>query len=186
MTLRHGKATPISNLDLGVGTAPKSPLRALAGQGAAGRLVIDEGYVTVDATTDVDSTYQLVRVPSNAVIKQVWFESEAQTAGKFEIGVYYATDGQLQGKATSLLEANAIYDNFFASDIDCASAVNREDITNLAGHYTLDLRAEPIWQAAGLTADPGGNIDIVATVHTTAVTTGTGKLGIQVAYTIPV
>ena len=37
--------------------------------------------------------------------------------------------------------------------------------------------------ALGLTSDPKCNIDIVATVKTTAVTTGTGKFGIKVQYT---
>jgi hypothetical protein len=57
------------------------------------------------------------------------------------------------------------------------------DIINESGTYTLDKRIQPLWQALGLTADPGGNIDIVATVVTTAVTTGTGKFGISVLYT---
>lgn len=185
MAVVHGKTTPISNLDLGVGSAPKTPLRALAGQGAAGRLVVDEGYVVVDAFASVDSTYQLVRVPTNAVIKQLWFESEAQIAGKFEIGVYYSSDGQI-GKPLTILEAAAIVDDFFASDIDCASAVARIDKTNANSKYTLDLRNQPLWQALGVASDPGGTFDIALTVHTTAVTTGTGKAGIQVAYTIPV
>jgi hypothetical protein len=108
--------------------------------------------------------------------------SEAQTAGKFDLGAYYATDGVI-GKTNALLAAAAIDQDFFATAIDCASAVTPTEVINESGTNTLDKRIQPLWQALGLTADPGGNIDIVATVVTTAVTTGTGKFGISVLYT---
>ena len=135
------------------------------------------------ASSSADATYQLVRVPSDAVIKQIVFESEAQTAGKFDLGVYYASDGSKDGIPTSLLAAAAIDQDFFATVIDCASAVLETIVTNESATYTLDKRNQPIWQAAGLSADPKCNFDIVATVKTTAVTTGTGKFGISVLFT---
>ena len=71
---------------------------------------------------------------------------------------------------------------FLATVIDCASAVVPTEVVNESGTYTLDKRKQPLWQAVGLSADPGGYFDIVATVKTTAVTTGTGKFGVRVAY----
>jgi len=65
-------------------------------------------------------------------------------------------------------------------DIDCASAVAPTDKTNSGGTYTIDKRGKQLWDALGLTSDPGGYFDIVAVVHTTDVTTGTGKMQIRV------
>lgn len=177
MAVDHVKSTPVTNAD-----AVNPAIANTAGGGGPARLHYAEGYATAVASSSEDATYQLVRLPSTAKVKRIVFESEAQTAGKFDLGVYYATDGRV-GKATSLLAAAAIDQDFFATVIDCASAVARTDVTNESTTYTLDKRTQPLWQAAGLSADPGGNIDIVATVKTTAVTTGTGKFGIGVEYT---
>jgi hypothetical protein len=71
------------------------------------------------------------------------------------------------GKPTALLAAARSTQDFFATAIDCASAVAPTDVTNESGTYTIDKRNQPIWQAVGLTTDPGGYFDIVATVVTT-------------------
>jgi len=39
------------------------------------------GYATAVAASSVDATYQICRVPSNAKVKSVILESEAQGAG---------------------------------------------------------------------------------------------------------
>lgn len=176
MAVDHVKSTFITNADA-------SPAIAnTAGEGGAAPLKYIDGYATAVASSSVDATYQLVRIPSNAKVKKIIFESQAQTAGTFDIGLYYATDG-LGGKPAALLAAAAIDQDFFASAIVCSSAVLPTDVTNESLTYTLAKRAQPIWQAVGLTSDPGGNFDIVATVVTTAVTTGTGLMGISVSYT---
>lgn len=167
----HVKSTIITNLDA---TPPVTPT---AGEGAFAHLKHVDGFATVLAASVADSTYQLCRIPSNCKVKRLVFESEAQGAGKVDIGLYYATDGRI-GKPTSLLAANAIDQDFFATVIDLASAVKETIVTNESGSYTVDKRNQPIWQAVGLSVDPGGNFDIVATVKTTDVTTGTGKIGL--------
>lgn len=175
MAVDHVKSTPITNLD----ASPR--VVSNTGMGAPGDLKNVEGSAVAVASSSADATYQLVRIPSNAKVKNIRFESAAQGAGKFDLGLYYATNGEL-GKATSLLAAAAIDQDFFATDIDAASAVAITDVTNESGSYTIDKRNQPIWQAVGLSSDPGGFLDIVATVHTTAVTTGTGRLGVSVDY----
>lgn len=177
MAVDHVKSTPITNLD----AVPR--VANTAGEGGAGELKVLDSYATAVASSSVDATYQLWRVPSTAKIKAIIFESEAQTAGKFDIGAYYATDGSKADAATSLLAAAAIDQDFFASVVDCAALVARTDITNESATYTLAKRIQPLWQALGLSADPKCNIDIVATVVTTAVTTGTGKFGGTLFYT---
>lgn len=166
----------------GITNSDASPRVAnTAGEGGPSRLSYVDGYVTVSAAAAAGSTYCLVRLPSFAKVKRVLFESEAQGAGKFHLGAYYASAGPDQPHNAA--NAGAVIDaDFFASLIDCASAVAVTDVTNESGTNTLALRVKPLWEALGLSADPGGKIDIVATVNTTDVTTGTGKLGVAVEY----
>lgn len=178
MAVDHVKATAITNLDATPAT------RATAGEGGAAPLMHVMGFATAVASSSVDATYQLVRVPSNCKVKQLIFESEAQGAGAFDIGVYYATDLSNALGVAALLAAAAINQAFFATAVNCAAIVLPTDETNQNALYTIDKRNQPLWKAVGLATDPGGNFDIVATVKTTAVTTGTGKLGASVTYTV--
>lgn len=177
MTTEALKSTPITNLDA------TPPAASTSGEGAAGVLRSLDAYVTISASMAATSTYRLVRLPSNAKVKAVWFESAAQGAGKFNLSVYYSdstTDGTPADKTGVIVPTTG--DQFFASDIDCASAVAITNETNESGNYTVDKRAQPLWQALGLASDPGGFFDVVAVIHTTDVTTGTGKLAVRVDY----
>lgn len=179
MAVDHVKSTPVTNLD----AIPA--VQNSAGEGGPGYTQTVIGSAVAVASSSADSTYQLVRIPSNAKVSQVRFESGAQGAGAFDIGVYYATNGRSgPSKATSLLAADAIDQDFFATVIDCASAVAITDITNESGTNTLVKRVQPLWEALGLSTDPMCMFDIVATVKTTAVTTGTGRLGVSVDFVI--
>lgn len=175
------KSTAITNLD----ATPIVP--STAGEGASAYLKTVEGFVTAVAADAAGSTYRLVRFPSNAKIKSVVFTSEAQGAGKVQLGVYYSdstTDGTSVANQGVVVPTTGV--NFFANDIDLTSAVQptEEVFQNMAtgGANNLSLANQPIWQALGLTSDPGGFMDLVATVHTTAITTGTGRLGVSVRY----
>jgi hypothetical protein len=70
MAVDHVKSTVITNLD----ASPRS-LRPPAKGGMAPLKHID-GYATAVASSSVDATYQLVRVPSNAKIKSIRFEAK--------------------------------------------------------------------------------------------------------------
>lgn len=176
MTTEALKSTSITNLD----TTP--PLASTTGEGAAGVLRSLNAYMTPSASMAALSTYQFVRIPTNAKVKHIYLESAAQGAGKVNVGLYYSTstkDGTpVDKQGTVVASASALY----ATDVDLASAVAMTDITNESGSYTVDKRNQPAWQAAGLTSDPGGYFDVVATVHTTDITTGTGKIGIEVQF----
>ena len=179
MTTEALKSTSITNLD----ATPVT--RNTTGEGGPGFLRSVSGHVTISASMAAGSTYRLVRLPSNAKVKQVLFESEAQGAGKFNLSAYYSdstVDGTQPAKQGVIVPTTG--DQFWASDIDCASAVALQDKTNESGNYTLALRNKALWDALGLTSDPGGFIDVVAVVHTTDVTTGTGKLGVTVNYVL--
>lgn len=173
MTVDHVKSTPITNLDA-------TPMvQNTNGEGGSGSLVNVSGSNVAVASSSVDATYRFVRVPTSAKIKRIAITSQAQAAGKLDIGVYYPTTGKT-GKAD--LAANAVDQDFFATAVDCAAAVQPTDVTNESGTYTLDKWNKPLWEAVGLTTDPGGYFDIVGTVVTTAVTTGTGIWGLSVDF----
>lgn len=141
-----------------------------AGAGAPAGVQSVDDYATPSAAASVTSTYRIVRVPTTAKIKAVFLESEAQGAGKFNVGVYAPNGGAV------------VSVSLFAAAVDCAAAVLPTNVTNSGGSYTLDKRKQPLWQAAGAASDPGGFYDIALTCVTTAVTTGTGKTGLKVDY----
>jgi hypothetical protein len=153
-----------------------------AGEGAGATLKCVTGIATGVASSSIDATYQFVRVPSNAKIKRIQFQTQTQTAGAGDVGVYYATDG-IGGRPTSLLVANAIDRDFFAAAASLTTTTAQDLTENpIAAAYTPALRNQPLWQAVGLTSDPGGNFDIVLSL-TTAITTGTGIMVMDVYYT---
>lgn len=176
MAVDHVKSTYITNMDASPAIPPT------AGEGGPAPLKsVSSGSVVAVASSSQDATYQFCRVPSNSKIKTIFFESQAQAGGTMDIGLYYATDGE-GGKPTSLLAANAIDQDFFASAVALTSLSQPTNVTNESGTYTPDKQVQPLWQAVGLTSDPGGYFDIVGTV-VGAITTGTGKMGMQVQYT---
>ena len=183
----HLKSTAVTNLDA------TPVVTSTAGEGLSGRARAVGGYITTGTLDDVLTTYQFCRVPTHARVKQVLFESEAQAAGKVQLGVYYSTsltDGtvaanQLSTGAPKVVTSSGSTSqvNFFSGDIDCASAIVQTDYTYFGTALnTLDKRNKRLWDACGLLVDPGGYFDIVGTVHTTTVTTGAAKMGVCVIY----
>ena len=86
--------------------------------------------------------------------------SGAQAAGMFNVGVYRTNR-----------DGGAVVDvDLFGSAIDLGAAVVDSEISNESTEYTIAKRAQPLWQAAGLSADPGGHLDIALTCVTEAVT----------------
>jgi hypothetical protein len=157
------------------------------GFGAQGYMRTISGSVVPLAGDAALSTYRMVRVPTNAVIKQVLLASQAQGAGAVDIGVYYS-DSTIDGTPASLqgLVVPTTGKTFFASQISLASAVAQTDETFQnaanAGSYAENMINKRLWDALGLLTDPGGQFDIVLTVDTTAVTTGTGNVSLTVNF----
>ena len=171
MAVDHVKATDLTNDEASPRIAGK------VGRNAPGVMRISSGSATALASSSADATYQLVRLPPEAIVKAIWFQSDAQGAGKFDLGCYYSDD-------LTPLAADAIDQDFFATVIDCAAAVVRTEVTNESTTYTIAKQQQQLWEALGLSTNPNRFIDIVATVKTTAVTTGTGVLGIDVYWTL--
>lgn len=178
----HLKAAQITALDA---TQPKGDVQS-AGAGAPARTITISGSVTTVSADAAGSTYQLVRIPTTAIVKYVGFSAQAMTAGKVQLGVYYS-DATDDGTPAALrgVVVPTVGVNFFANDIDCTSAVAQTDETfqnaASAGSYAQGAINKRLWDALGLTADPGGYFDIVATCHTTGITTG-APISLQVEY----
>lgn len=171
----HLKSAQITALDT---VQPGGDITS-TGYGAPGMLRSVSGFVTTVSGDASGSTYQMVRVPTNASIKQVLFSVQAMSAGAFDIGVYYSTssiDGTPAGNTTLTVVPGTSSKTFFASQISAASAVAQTDETfqNAATStaYQQSQLNKRLWDALGLATDPGGFFDIVCTCDTTAVTTG--------------
>jgi hypothetical protein len=147
------------------------------GRGGAGIVREVNGYfASVTASLSATSVIRMVEVPAHAVMSALRFASAAQGAGKFDIGLYRTNK-----------DGGAVVDqDFFATDVDCASAVVLTDVLNESTTNTLAKQMQPLWQAAGMSTEPapGTMLDVCLTVHTTDVTTGTGAVGIKAAYVI--
>lgn len=163
MTTEALKTSVITNLDA------NPPVRASAGKGAAGVVREIDGALTVTDTKTAGSTYRMVRIPSNAKVKHVraWLQA-AVTTFTADIGLYYSSsdyDGTQDDLQSDVIDAD-----FFGSAVALAAIVTPTDYTHESAVYTAADRLLPIWEAAGLSADPGGFFDIALT--TTATTDG--------------
>ena len=182
----HLKATALTNLDA-------SPiLEPNPGVGGPGVMRVTDGFITALAGDATTTTYQLVRVPSNVIVKDIKFASQAQGAGAVELGWYYSTsttDGTAASNQNTNGTPKAISAAFVAAEFSIASAVPLAGVTdggalNSTGNTAYNLYQEPLWQMLALSSDPGGYFDFVATVNTTAITTGTGVIYAAVSWTI--
>lgn len=143
--------------------------------GGPARLQEDGGYLdSVPAALSITSVIRLCQVPSNARVSSVLFASGAQTAGKFDLGLY-----QTNANGGAVVDAD-----LFASAIDCASAVKQTEMIDESGEFTIAEMFKPLWQVLGLTSDPKRMYDVAATVVTTDVTTGTGAIMAKIRFVV--
>lgn len=157
-------------------TAREATPPTVSSPGAGGQGVKKHvsGYLaSVTASLSATSVIRMCELPSNAVVTAVHFQSAAQGGGTFDIGVYRNND-----------DGGAVVDaDFFASAVAVTSAVARTDVTNESAVNTLAKQMQPLWQAAGLSTDPGGTLDVALTVATD-ITTGTGAVKVDVTYVV--
>lgn len=177
MAVVNLKSTPITNRDavppvINDGRLERGALRSAVGSITAG--AADTGGATYAAGT----TYVLASLPSSAMVRNVLLSCAALTSGVVSIGVGRNTKDSSGNAYPTAIGATATA--LFASAQSVASALSKSNVTNQSGNYTLTKQEQPLWQAAGLTTDPGGTLDIVVLV-TTSLTAG-GLLGLEVQY----
>lgn len=170
----HLQSAAIAGYDASPATKPAG------GAGGYGFLEEVSGTVTTVTADTTSSTYQLVRVRSDCYVKNVILDCGAMsTSAALNIGVWYS-DNTADFPTNPSLPGTVINATLFASAVSVSSAVRASDVTNQSGNYTIDLRLEPLWQAAGLNSDPGGYFDIVAQ-PSSAITAG-ALLGVSVRF----
>src|SRR5258708_8679223 len=110
MTVENLKSTAITNLDA------TPPTIASGGRGSATRLKsVNETILPVTAKT-APSTYQMVRIPSAAVVKHVLVQAAAATDFDADSGLYFSdskTDGTLVANQGLVIDSD-----FFATACD--------------------------------------------------------------------
>lgn len=131
------------------------------------------GVGLLEVSTSVDQTHILrfVSVPSNAVVREVNLYCDAvAVGGAMDVGVYRTTD-----------DGGAVVDvDLFASAQVVTTALVRSNVAHESGQYDISELGLPLWQAAGMSADPGGWLDVAGTVTTDM--GGAGTLGLDVVY----
>lgn len=167
MAVVNVKSTIITNRDA-------IPLVLTSDYISGGALKEAQGYAQATNGDSATSKYRLTTMPSNARLASLIFQCQALgAAAKLDIGAYYPTSQA--GVAGAVISAN-----FFAAVLDVAAAVAPVDILNSAGNATLDLQEKRLWELLGLASDPGGNIDLVATVNVAIA--ATGKLSLKARF----
>lgn len=180
MTTEIVKSTDITNRDA------TPPVRSTSGKHGAYSPVVQEGSAAIanGVTAAGASYYRLARIPSNAVVKKVeaWLDA-AGTTITGDIGIYYSSQASDEtGLSTGL--TGVINSDHFASAVALAAVVTPTDYTFEAGTYLYADTQKEVWQASGgLTADPGGEVDVVFTLTSTA--GSAAVVNMRVTYTMP-
>jgi len=180
------KSASITNLDA-------LPIVAnTIGEGGPGDLRCVSDFVTAVVGDSIGSIYRLVRIPTNAKIKQVLLTyTTASTAGATDIDIAFSDSASesaaYQGFAGGIVQLTGPVDNkLFGSAKSLTAILANADQTYSNGFLPAHANL-PLWQvlvnlgATQFTSDPGGYFDIVAKL-TTALTVTAGPLGVTCYY----
>lgn len=163
----HLKSTPVTN-------ATATPRVINNPNIAGGNVRRAAGAITGSASDSIGSTYRYCRVPSNAVVKCVKYWSAASGAtGQVAIGLYQTAEN-----------GGAVVDaDLFGSGIDPGGgAIAALDVTHESGEYTFAESLLPLWQVIGLSADPGREYDVTATVSEAIADAVSSKIEVEWVY----
>jgi len=139
-----------------------------AGGSQGGVLKEMVGTLETNADDSSASVYRMVQVPSNCRVSQVLlYTDDLGTTGTMDIGIYQTTQN---GGA----EVDA---DHFASAVDVnAAALNAVDVTHESGVFGLEDAEKPLWEALGLSSDPGIMYDVCVTLRAAITAAGTVTL----------
>jgi hypothetical protein len=165
MSLVDRKSTSLTNRDA-------SPRMNNPAHLQGGTRMQARGTFEIANPQNIGSVFRFCQVPTNATINSIRLFCDAITSAAADVGLYRSTenggavvDVDAYASAQTLATANLV-------GIEVAfEARNIDKIENL------------VWQDAGLTADPGGVLDIAATL--TAAAAAAGTLSFLVDYTVP-
>lgn len=137
-------------------------------------LLVAYGTVAVANLDSIGSKYIFCSLPSNAMVADVKLTSaDIGTTFAADFGIYKNTqDG---GAAVDV--------DLFGSAVSLnGGALSKSSITHESTVYPYTSRNMPLWQALGLSADPGLIYDVVATA--TAASDAAGTMLLEVEYTV--
>lgn len=128
---------------------------------------------TVEAANgdSIGSTFRFFRVRSSDVVSALKLYCDAITSGAADVGLY-----------DTLENGAAVVDaDFFASAQSIASAIKTgTEIQHESDVFNIDDVNKRVWEALGLTADPGKEYDVVATLTAAAAAAGTITLVMEI------
>lgn len=135
----------------------------------------------VDAGTQI----RLCSVPSSARVSDLFYARETLGTSALDIAVWYPTDIPQGGENVPAVsnEAVLISSSAFVTNITGTDAgIDWTSGMGLATAPTLQARTQPLWQALGLSEDPGIDLDLGFTVRTA--TAEQGYVGMRVRYVL--
>ncbi len=145
------KSGPVTNRDA-------TPRVAVNGNLIGGRIRESVGTIETTGTDSAGSKYILAGgIPSSARVTDVLLSCDGNnTAGAMDIGVYKST-----GDGGAVVDAD-----FFASAQALGTALTNSNVTHESGVFGIEDVEKPLWEALGLTSDPGLMYDVVGTITT--------------------
>jgi hypothetical protein len=167
MAIVYTKSAALTGMD----TAGQAP----SARTARGAVHAAYGSVAVASGDSIASVLRLCRVPSNARVARIYLKITGTiTTAAGDIGVYRFS------KET--LSAGAVVDvDLFASAQALSTAIPTwTDVTNESTTITALNADQPLWQMAGMTADPGEYLEIAITL--TAAAGAAGNIAMEVVY----
>lgn len=126
---------------------------------AGGEARVLAGVVTSAADDSGTSVFRFFRIRSNDCVHSLRYSgADASSAGAIDVGIYQTADN-----------GGAVVDaDFFASAFALTNGPDSNtEIAFESGVYTIANSVKPLWQALGLTTDPGIEYDVAATITTT-------------------
>ncbi len=169
------KSTVIANRD----ATPKVLTDAYV---SGGKLCQSEGFAVSGSAADGAGTfYRLCTVPSNARVTSLTLQASAfATGAAIDVGVFWPTTIPTGAGLSAANAGLVINTQLFASALAVSNATTPTNIVNSSGNNGIANQELPLWSAAGLSADPGIELDIVIRVQTAMAATGT--IGLKADY----
>lgn len=168
MAVVNTKSTAVTNADAATQTNLSLKI-------AGGRLRESVGTVEAVNGDSIGSTFRLARIRSNDRVSRVMLSCDAISSCAGDVGIY-----DIAANGGAVVDAD-----FFASAQSLASALVNADVTHEAdaadagagfGHADVE---KSLWQALGLTSDPGKLYDIAVTLTAAAASNGTIAMKVQ-------
>jgi hypothetical protein len=125
------------------------------------------------------SLYRFVEIPTSARGVTLRVVAATTVTADMDLGLYQAR----AVSSENLTVADVVDADFFGSAVAVHSATGTTNIAHESGLYTPTGLTQPLWQAAGLSADPGGSFELVGTLTASVIGT-TGTVGVIAQFTI--